>query len=56
MVLEEKDEEDWLNPQLPLAEAQAMLAPYPAELFTMYEVSAKVNSPAFNTPDAVHPV
>jgi putative SOS response-associated peptidase YedK len=53
VILQPEDEEDWLNPQLPLADAQAMLAPYPAELLTMYEVSARVNSPAYNVPEAV---
>lgn len=53
VMLQEKDEEDWLNPQLSLAEAQAMLVPYPAERLRAYEVSAKVNSPAHNTPECV---
>jgi len=56
VILREEDEADWLNPQLPLADAQAILAPYPAELLTMYEVSAKVNSPAFNEPEAIRAV
>jgi putative SOS response-associated peptidase YedK len=56
VILQEKDEEDWLNPQLPLAAAQAMLVPFPAELMTAYEVSSKVNSPAHNTPDVVERV
>ena len=49
VILQEKDEDDWLNPQLPLADTQALLAPYPADPLTMYEVSPKVNSPAFNS-------
>ena len=56
VILREDDEEDWLNPQLPLADAQALLLPYPAELLTMYEVSAKVNSPTYNEADLVKSV
>jgi putative SOS response-associated peptidase YedK len=56
VILREEDEEDWLNPQLPLADAQELLLPYPAELLTMYEVSAKVNSSTYNEPDLVKSV
>jgi putative SOS response-associated peptidase YedK len=56
VVLHPDDEEDWLNPELALEEAQALLVPYPTELMTAYPVSPKVNSPAFNTPAAVQPV
>ena len=56
VILREEDEEDWLNPQLPSAEAQALLDPYPAEILTMYAVSTKVNSPAFNAPEAIQAV
>jgi putative SOS response-associated peptidase YedK len=33
-----------------------MLAPFPAELLMAYKVSPKVNSPAYNTPEAVQRV
>jgi putative SOS response-associated peptidase YedK len=56
VMLQEHDEADWLNPHLPPEEALAMLAPFPAELMTAYAVSSKVNSPAFNTPEALQPV
>jgi putative SOS response-associated peptidase YedK len=56
VILQEKNEEGWLNPQLPLEDAQAMLIPCPAEILTAYAVSPKVNSPAFNTPEALQPV
>ena len=48
VILLEQDEEDWLNPRLALDAAQALLVPFPADLLIMYEVSPKVNSPAFN--------
>jgi putative SOS response-associated peptidase YedK len=56
VILKEQDEEDWLNPGLALDEAQALLVPFPADLLMMYEVSSKVNSPAFNIPEAIQPV
>src|SRR5262245_39267991 len=56
VILREQDEENWLNPRLSLDEAQALLVPLPAELLMMYEVSPKVNSPAYNTPEALQPV
>ena len=56
VILHAQDEEDWLNPQLALEEARALLVPYPAERMTAYQVSNKVNSPAFNTPEVVERV
>jgi putative SOS response-associated peptidase YedK len=56
VILREQDEKDWLNPRLSLDEAQALLVPLPAELLMMYEVSSKVNSPVYNTPEALQPV
>lgn len=52
-MLHARDEEDWLNPQLSLQDAQALLVPYPAELLTAYQVSPKVNSPANNSPEVI---
>jgi len=34
----------------------ALLVPLPADRLMMYEVSPKVNSPAFNVPEALQPV
>ena len=56
VILHARDEATWLNQRCPLDEAQALLAPFPAELLTLYEVSPNVNSPMYNTPDALHPV
>jgi putative SOS response-associated peptidase YedK len=56
VILREQDEADWLNPRLSLDAAQALLVPLPAELLMAYEVSPKVNSPAFNVPEALQPV
>jgi putative SOS response-associated peptidase YedK len=55
VILAQEDEEDWLHPQLGLDETRAMLSPYPAERTGAYEVSTKVNSPAYNGTDLVKP-
>jgi len=56
VILREQDEADWLNPSLAPDAAQALLMPLPADRLLMYEVSPKVNSPAFNIPEALQPV
>jgi putative SOS response-associated peptidase YedK len=56
VILREKDEEDWLNPQLSVDEAKALLSPYPVERMVAYQVSAMVNSPKYNQDDLVWPV
>jgi putative SOS response-associated peptidase YedK len=56
VILCKEDEEGWLNPHLPLAEAQAMLNSFPAELLAAYEVSTKVNAVAHNTPEVLQRV
>jgi putative SOS response-associated peptidase YedK len=56
VMLHARDEEDRLNPQLSLQDAQALLAPFPAECMTAYQVSPKINSPANNTPEVMEPV
>jgi putative SOS response-associated peptidase YedK len=56
VILGQEDEEDWLNPQLGLDEAKAMLSPYPVERMVAYQVSLQVNSPKYNEEDLVWPV
>jgi putative SOS response-associated peptidase YedK len=56
VLLDARDEKAWLNPSLPLGEAQELLVPFPADLMTAYEVSTKVNTPAHNTPDVIERV
>jgi putative SOS response-associated peptidase YedK len=55
-MLRQEDEEDWLNPQLGVDEAKAMLSPYPVERMMAYEVSTRVNSPKNNDEDLVRPM
>jgi len=56
VILPQEDEEDWLNPQLSLDQAKAMLSPYPVERMVAYQVSLQVNSPKYNEEDLVWPV
>jgi putative SOS response-associated peptidase YedK len=56
VILWEQDEAVWLDPQLSLDAAQALLVPFPADLLMAYEVSPRVNSPVYNTPDLLQPV
>ena len=53
VILHAHDEEDWLNAELGLQDAQALLVPYPGDLMTAYEVSPKVNSATNYTPDVI---
>jgi putative SOS response-associated peptidase YedK len=56
VILHARAEAIWLNQRCSLDEAQALLVPFPAELLTFYEVSPRVNSPTYNTPEALYPV
>jgi putative SOS response-associated peptidase YedK len=56
VILHARDEATWLNQRCAPDEAQALLVPFPADLLTLYEVSPRVNSPVYNTLDALHPV
>ena len=56
VILHACDEATWLAQRCPLDEAQALLAPFSADLLTLYEVSPRINSPTYNTPDALRPV
>jgi putative SOS response-associated peptidase YedK len=53
VILRPEDEEHWLEQALPVEAAQEFLVPFPADLMTAYEVSAKMNSPSYNTPEAI---
>ena len=56
VILHARDEAHWLDQRFSLDAAQELLMPFPADLLTVYEVSTKVNSPAYNTPDVLQPV
>jgi putative SOS response-associated peptidase YedK len=56
VILNLDDKDDWLNPQLSLEDAQSLLVPFPDDLLTAYEISTRVNSPRYNSPDAMQPI
>jgi putative SOS response-associated peptidase YedK len=56
VILPARHETDWLNPGLSVEAAPELLVPFPDDVLTAYEVSTKVNSPAYNTPEALQPV
>jgi putative SOS response-associated peptidase YedK len=53
VILRPEDEERWLGKEVPVEAAQELLVPFSAALMTAYEVSTKVNSPTYNTPEAI---
>jgi putative SOS response-associated peptidase YedK len=52
-ILRPQDEAIWLDPLLLPEQAQTLLEPYPAGLLHAYPVSTRVNSPAWNSPQAL---
>ena len=57
-VIVPRDKEDlWLDPEVQDSEKLlSLLKPYPFEEMEMYEVSSKVNIPAFKSHEAIRPV
>lgn len=57
VIIPKNSEDLWLDPEEQDPEALfGPLKPYPAELMEMYEVSTKVNIPAFQSHEAIRPV
>lgn len=57
VILHEKDEAVWLDPELHDADKlKELLKPYPSEEMEMYEVSTFVNSPKNESPDCIKPI
>ncbi|MFC1598058.1 SOS response-associated peptidase [Patescibacteria group bacterium] len=48
-----EDEELWLDPEIPIKQAIAILRPYPARKMKAYPVSRQVNSPDNDNPDVI---
>jgi putative SOS response-associated peptidase YedK len=51
VILHPGYEAAWVSPENSPEQAQALLRPYAADLMSAYEVSRKVNSPAYNSPE-----
>ena len=56
VILHEKDEGIWLDPQLSDTERLSkLLKPYPFDHMQTYKVSTLVNSPKNDTPECIEP-
>jgi putative SOS response-associated peptidase YedK len=53
-ILRREDQEIWLKGTM--AQARAMLAPYPADLMVAHPVSTRVNSVRNNGPELIEPI
>src|SRR5918993_984773 len=51
-----EDYERWLDPELGIEDARALLKPFPAELMQAYPVSKLVNSPRNDTEECIRPI
>lgn len=57
VILHEKDEAKWLDPELKDPEKlKPLLVPYPSDEMEMYEVSTVVNSPKNEVPECIKPL
>ena len=56
VILDESTYEDWVNPDLPLADATSLLKPYPGELLNAYPVSKSIKSPKVNGVELLEPI
>lgn len=56
VILQERDYEKWLDPQLQNTELlQELLQPYPPDKMNAYAVSTKVNNPLHSSPECIAP-
>ncbi|MHA1169457.1 MAG: SOS response-associated peptidase [Candidatus Hodarchaeales archaeon] len=56
VILKPENESDWLDPETDLKKLVDFLKPYPSEEMQVYEVSPKVNSFKYNSPDCIKQV
>lgn len=55
LILERKDEEDWLNPALNEQQIKRLLVPFPEEKMEMYRISKAINNPQNDDPRIIQP-
>jgi putative SOS response-associated peptidase YedK len=53
VILQQADEQNWLDPGLSREDAASILTPCPASAMTMHPVSTRVNAPTYNMPEAI---
>ncbi len=56
VIIEEKDEKDWIDAGLPDAEVQKLFQPVRSDYLKKYEISTLVNSPKNDSPEILEPV
>jgi len=56
VVLDEKDEQKWLDDSLPLEEVLGLLKPYPGERFKAEAISIKIKDPHNKSKDYIIPI
>lgn len=56
VILRLEDEKKWMDENLPVGEAKAMLKPYPSGEMRAYKVSKLVNYPGNNSPEVISEV
>ena len=56
VILPPEEVQVWLDRETPPRELEAMIASYPAEKMTAYEVSRLVNNPRNDSPECIKPV
>jgi putative SOS response-associated peptidase YedK len=56
VVLDQKDEQKWLDDSLPLEEVLGLLKPYPGELFKAEAISIKIKDPHNKSKDYIVPI
>ena len=54
VMLNPKDYDLWLDPEVQAEPLQQLLRPYQAEAMTSYPVSTKVNNPTHNSPECIN--
>lgn len=55
VILSEKTESEWLDPELDLKKAEKLLKPYPAKEMDMYQISTMVNNPRNDVSSVLKP-
>ncbi|MEK7720435.1 MAG: SOS response-associated peptidase family protein [Bacteroidota bacterium] len=56
VVLDQKDEQKWLDDSLPLEEVLGLLKPYPGESFKAEAISIKIKDPHNKSKDLLIPI
>jgi len=56
VILRQKDEQKWLNPELPLSDVTRLLKPFPAEQMNAYPISTDIKNPRSDGAHLIKPI